>query len=583
MATNLDLSGILQYDLQRQQLDEQRRRNDLYERHVAVQQQQADEVARAHQERERIRAINIGMKLVDDPTIPLQTKAVVYRSLANLAGFGDLEVDDLLGAEDSLKTIGRAFLKQDRQGLEQGIVDLSLRFPDLALKNLEILSKTQGLTEKAEAHGMTLKLHAEQLRKLQQQDAAVTASRYSYQPVVEQFESHLRLFGDIGTTLYAQSPKARQAIIKATPDLQRFFDELRDRRDVSAMMEREARKEEEYWAAQLRAVDMGESHADPSVIELRRAAAHRVAEARKREQQWLTGLHKDQWNKQDFDAFLEAQRGLETAMHEAKQHAKLIADERLALQTQKFDDQTRYRGQVAAAQALVLERYGYEPPSDALAKIAKQHGVKASDVLHGLTDPAKKSKLSIELAPRVKADLQDTVIKFETLAGTIRDIRKIVMEHPEAVGLTGNLRRAIGGIAQQTYTGMRSAFRADTKLTPGARERLSKLFGTQPEDELEALAIGLTYKLARVMSGAGVMSDLDVGNAERMVSPLRSWIGPDQFLNHLGAIERETRRMAEESKAVLKSGSVLRGEPRRAVSEMNDEELLRELLGEMQP
>jgi hypothetical protein len=112
---------------------------------------------------------------------------------------------------------------------------------------------------------------------------------------------------------------------------------------------------------------------------------------------------------------------------------------------------------------------------------------------------------------------------------------------------------------------------------------LSKLFGTRPEDELQALAIGLTYKLARVMSGAGVMSDLDVGNAERMVSPLRSWIGPDQFLNHLGAIERETRRMAEESQAVLKSGSVLRGEPRRAVSEMSDEELLQELFGEMQP
>lgn len=582
MADNLDLSTVIGLGLRRQQLEEQRRHNDLYQQHLDIQQRQADEAVRAHQERERMRTVNIGMKLVDDPIVPLQTKALVYRSLANLAGFGDLDISEMLGAEDSLKSIGRAYLKKDRAGLEQGIMDLSYRFPDLALKNLDLLAKTQGLTTKAEEHGVRLKLHEEQLRALQQKDEALTASRYNYQPVVEQFDAHMALFGELGKTLYDKSPKARQALIQSNPELQRFFSELRDRRDVSALMEREARKEEEYWNAQIRAVDAGESQADPAILELRRAAAQRVAEARRREQRWLTGLQQDKWDKRDFEAFVAAQQDLKTAMGEVKRQSTDIAAQRLAFMTGKHDEQIHYRNQVAAAQANLLKQYGYTPPAEALAEIAKQFGVKPSDVMQGLSDPAKQGKLSLELAPRVKADLQEDVIKFRSLQDTIGALRKIVTEHPEAVGLTGNMRRLMGGVAQQVYAGARSAFQSDSRMTDSARQRLAKLFGTKPEDALEALSIGLTYRLARIYSGGGAMSDLDIRNAERMVSPLRSWIGADQFMNHLDAIEREARQMMEQSEQILRSNSVFpESKKQKPVAEMDNNELLQELFREL--
>lgn len=585
MANTLDLGKILSYDLQLQQLDEQRRRNDLYERHINIQQRQAEEVERAHVERERMRAVSVGMKLVDDPTIPLQTKAMVYRSLANLAGFGDLDLSDMLGAEESLKSIGRAYIKKDQAGLEQGIIDLSLRFPDLAMKNLELLQKTQGLTEKAEAHKMTLELNAERLRALQQQDAAVTAARYTYQPVLDQFDAHLRVF-EKGRSLYDKSESARQALIRTNPDLRRFFDELRDRIDVSAMMETEARKEEEYWAAQLRAVDQGQSQADPSLIELRRVSAHRVAEARKREQQWLRGLQRSQWSKADLEAFEQARQELADAMVDVTKQSKQIANERLALQTRKFDEQSRYNQQVALAQAHALKHYGFAISAEDLSGVAQQYGVKPSDILPALSDPSKKGRVSVELSPTVKTNLQENVVKFRSVQDTITDIRKIVEAHPEAVGFSGNLRRAFGGVAQQVYASARSAVRSDMRMTDTAKARLTKLFGTKPEDELEALSIGLIYKFARLLSGQGVMSDMDIRNAERMVSPLRSWIGSDQFLNHLNVLEREATRIAKESEEMLRAGSVLKDAPpgrtKRQASELSDEELIRELYEELQ-
>jgi len=220
---------------------------------------------------------------------------------------------------------------------------------------------------------------------------------------------------------------------------------------------------------------------------------------------------------------------------------------------------TEHEKKIGLAQSEALEKYGYTPEAGQLAEVAMRHGVSPAEILPGLADPKRKGKMEVDLTmptPAVRTDLQKEVIGLDPLLESTNQLRNIVTAHPEAVGVTGNIIRFMGGLGQQTQAAAMALLQADKNMTPEARQLLMKKFSTKPEDDLEAYSIGLTYRMARVISGTGVLSDKDIAQAERLVSPLKTMRGADQFLNHLNAIEHEAYSRAHAASRILQSGQV---------------------------
>ena len=209
------------------------------------------------------------------------------------------------------------------------------------------------------------------------------------------------------------------------------------------------------------------------------------------------------------------------------------------------------------------------------AKVAKKYpGVKREDIIKGLE---RGSTLRLELPTQIKQHAIEDVQNLDLAQQTIDDLRDIVEKNPTAVGAVGGVQRFMAGMGQQVHDVARSAFAQDKNLDPKAKERLSKMLDTKPADELEALTIGLTYRVARAVSGPGVLANQDVEFAERMVGGLKSASGSVQFMNKLGIIEREMRRRARSARNILSNKGVPAPEgaaPAKDLGQMSIQELM---------
>lgn len=202
-------------------------------------------------------------------------------------------------------------------------------------------------------------------------------------------------------------------------------------------------------------------------------------------------------------------------------------------------------------------------------------GLNREEIKQGL--PKGKTIIGIELPRTVQAEAIKDVQNQELAQLTIDDLRDIVEKNPTAVGSVGGVKRFLAGTGQQVRDLARAAFAQDTNINPKAKQRLTSLLDTKPDDELEALTIGLTYRVARAVSGAGVLSDNDIAFAERLVGGLRGASGSQQFLNHLGVIEREMRRRSRSARGLLESKQGASGAGQKSLQDMSINELLQQL------
>lgn len=212
-----------------------------------------------------------------------------------------------------------------------------------------------------------------------------------------------------------------------------------------------------------------------------------------------------------------------------------------------------------------------------LMKNPRYAGLKREEIVKGME---RGSRLEIALPTQVKQHSIEDIQNLGLAQQTIDDLRDIVEKNPTAVGAVGGVQRFFAGMGQQVHDVARAAFAQDKNLDPKAKQRLQQMLDTKPADELEALTIGLTYRVARAVSGPGVLANQDVEFAERMVGGLKSASGSVQFMNKLGIIEREMRRRARSARSLLETKGRPQGEAAPAnkpLSEMTIEELMREL------
>lgn len=389
----LDIGKIYELDIQQQRLDQDRQRNSLYEQNLHIERRKQAETEAAHVQREKFKKFEIGTKLLDDPTIPQDFKAKINQMIAQEAGFGDLDMQAMQGSQETLKQIGDAYRKGDRAGLEAGTLDLAYQHPKLALDNLALLEKTQGLSQKALEHRTNLQLNQARLERMHEEHTGWQAAHNEYRPMVETLDAHLNQFGELGPSLYAKSPQARKALLAGNPTVKKLVDEARDRSGVSAMMETEAKKELAYWDAQQRAIDQGESTLSPDIVAIRTESAKQVIRARQAEQKWLNSLRQDTWDKAAFTDLKQVREQLNASVTGAKAKMKSISDERLALQERKFDATQAGTRAVAEAQNRYAGLPDQERTPQAAARIAREVEMRfgvlpnTEDVMKGAKDP----------------------------------------------------------------------------------------------------------------------------------------------------------------------------------------------------
>jgi hypothetical protein len=336
MDSLIDLGDVAQLYNAR----ETRRRNDQYEQNSLLQQRSLDEDVKNREQRAEFKKLEIGNKLLDDATVPLEYKAKIYGHIAQLAGFPEFDEPQLVRAGDTLQKIGKAYEEKNTPELEKQIFDLGYRFPKMALDNLTLLEKTQGLTQKAEEYRMKLELHKPKLEALEEKTATLQAMNQEYRPVIDQFRIHLSQFGSVGASLYGREAKNRDATIVLNPDVKRVVSEAQDRQQQSAALGMKAEEDLSYWNAQQQAIDEGTSTRSQAVVTEHVVAARQVIEARKAEAEWLGDLSKGTWDKTKYTAFLKAERTLTESARATVKGMKSITDERLALAQTKFDQKT---------------------------------------------------------------------------------------------------------------------------------------------------------------------------------------------------------------------------------------------------
>ena len=567
----IDFGKFAQTAIAFQNMQANEERNALTSERMALERDRLTEMQTARRQQWVTNQINLGTKLVDDPTVSLPDKARVYSFIAGVAGFPDLNPEQLLSAGDTLRDIGNAVKTGDLATRDQKVMELGYRFPKLALDQLNLIEKTQGLSEKALEHKQKLEIGQARLQDLEEKSSAMKSAHQVYAPMSVEMRGQIQMFGTPGVRLFKNEftdPVAINAFLNANPDTKRIVDNATDSRVMTRMVMDEDEKNLAYWKAQQDAIDRGESTRNPAVVSERVVAYEKALRARQAQYDFyseLSDLKAGRGKALDtgkYEAFVQAQRDVEESAKITQKGLSRLSDERLAFMEQRADtkdlnDKAQKFGNLEFQRGLAEGMDANAAAIQAAERTQAKFRV-LPDTMK-FEDPTKKGKLGVEITTpttAVRTDLQKDVLALEPLLETTSKLREVVEQHPESVGVTGNIIRFMGGMGQQFQAAALSSFQRNDKIAPEAKLKLMKKLSTKAEDDLEAYSIGLTYEMARVLSGTGVLSDKDIEQAERLVSPLRSMRGADQFLNHLAVIENKAYSSARASSKVLQSGKV---------------------------
>lgn len=269
---------------------------------------------------------------------------------------------------------------------------------------------------------------------------------------------------------------------------------------------------------------------------------------------------------------------LENLKSSTSREAMAISQESLDFRKSEAGQKHTYDMSVGKAQAEALEQYGRTPTGGELALVSRKYGVKPEDVLPGLSDPAKKGKLEVGIRLG-QEDVSRNLKMIESAQGVIdytKDLRDLIHANPAIVGKGAQFGTALAGAGQQ--------LRAIAKLDPlGAR-----FLNTKTRDSAESLYEILVYLQARSMDPTGTLDVQVVKHARKTLGDLSALTtGPSQILNKLDVVTGDAERHVRRARRLLKGGaeSALTDEPTssKTVGEMTEEELLRRILQGAQP
>ncbi len=522
-------------------------------------------------------------KVKKDPMFAMNRNAMIDLAMAETQALQSIGVEmqaptreELAGGLEQYDRLTKALRSNDPEERRAALEDVSYAIPDWALRNLDIAKKAGELDVQGETLRTKIELNKARLQKMNAENGRLQLEQGI---IMEHVGGVGRVLDIVDNSdlaphfknLMAKSPEGKQAYLNLHPEAKAGIEKALIDDKINLIPQVELMREQLNAKTQAVATYAAQ-HEGYVPPEMQREVADMktIYLARQAEADWIDDVFQGNFDKDK----LTAMRGQHEALRiEGRVRANKIqknTDDNMALKEAKFD-LDKHKADLAERADLAttftqqefLRLHEAHPGWNedrmwgAAMKASQQKFPDTPIDISKLKNFEKANTLSVGITTDTKGQLEKNVLSHNLTVSTIQDLRKAVEENPTAVGGVGNFKRFMGGIAQQTFDVARSSFGADANMTPKARGMFEDMFtNTDPEDKIQALAIGLTYNVARQLSGSGTMSDMDIKAAKDLVGGLKNAGGARQFLNHLSVIETEMGRRARQSSEALETGKM---------------------------
>ena len=603
----LDMDGFVRNVVGLQNLEETRRRNDIYEKNSLLQAEQNRLDAQKLRQTTAFRAFDELGKMADHPALATnldkQADLLLMQGQVMATGLG-VKVplpskDELLGGFDQTKTLMRAMRSGDQVKAQGALMDAMTANPKWARTVLDDMKKAGELTTQLQELDLKLQTHQAQLEAINVKTGRMKMQEGLFAEHAAGLTRVTNLAGDpkfaaqFQQVLSYQKPEARQAYLNL-PENQAFrvafeqavesekkdmgfFDSLGE--EGAALQPQKLHLLDEEVSARTKALADAQAKSPDGQAPQEQAEELKgyevVRKARAVEAEWL----KDPYNRDKWRALKKAEQDVKILQGATSKKLTDLADQRTALAQAKFDQKTQQGLAESDLQNEFIKGVtGGKGDSQALGDAIQTVKQKYPGVPFDATkivNPDKKGKLGVEIKMG-QDDVSRQLKMVEAGQGVLdftKDLRERIEANPRIVGPGAQLATAFAGSAQQ--------LRAIAGMDPAG----SKFLNTKTRDEAESFYEILVYLQARSMDASGPLDLKVVEHARDVIGPLSSFsTGPQQILNKLNVVQSNAERNIRRARSHLQGGvKSYMVDPQKPVGELSEEDLLKTILQGSQP
>jgi hypothetical protein len=601
------MDGFVRNVVGMQNLEETRRRNDIYEKNSVLQAEQLKVDQNKLKQTTAFRAFDELGKMADHPALATnldkQADLLLMQGKVMETGLG-VKVplpskDELMGGFAQTKTLIQAMRGGDQAAAQGALMDAMTANPKWARTVLDDMKKAGELTTQMQELDLKLQTHQAQLEAINVKTGRMKMQEGLFAEHGAALTRVANLAGDpkfaaqFQQVLSFQKPEARQAYLNL-PENQAFrtafeqqieiekkdmgfFDSLG--KEAEGLQPQKVYLLEQEVVSRSRALSDAQAKSSDGQAPQEQAdelkGYEAVRKARAIEAEWL----QDPYNKDKWRALKKSEQDLKILQGGTAKKITDLADQRTALAQAKFDQKT----QTGLAEGDLQNEFikgvtngkgDSQSLGDAIAVVKQKYPGVPFDATK-IVNPDKKGKLGVEIKMG-QDDVSRQLKMVEAGQGVLdftKDLRERIEANPRIVGPGAQLATAFAGSAQQ--------LRAIVGMDPAGAQFLN----TKTRDEAESFYEILVYLQARSMDASGPLDLKVVEHARDVIGPLSSFsTGPQQVLNKLNVVQANAERNIRRARSHLQGGvKSYMVDPQKPVGELTEEDLLKTILQGSQP
>ena len=472
----LDMDGFVRNVVGMQNLDETRRRNDIYEKNSLLQAEQNKIDQQKLKQNTAFRAFDELGKMADHPALATnldkQADLLLMQGQVMATGLG-VKVplpskDELLGGFEQTKTLMRAMRSGDQEKASGALMDAMTANPKWARTVLDDMKKAGDLTTQMQELDLRLQTHRSQLEAINVKTGRMKMQEGLFTEHAAGLTRVANLAGDpkfarqFQEVLSFQKPEARQAYlnlpenqafraafeqqIEAEKKDMGFFDSLG--KEAEGLQPQKVHLLEQDVMARSAALADAQAKSPDGQAPQEQAedlkGYNAVWKARQVEAEWL----KDPYNKDKWKALKKAEQDLKILQGGTTKKLTDLGDQRLALAQSKFDLKTQTGLAESDLQNEFIKGITHgkadsQSLGDAIAVVKQKYPGVPFDATK-IENPDKKGKQTITLLSPTE---RTNIAEERTLVGQLDKI--IESYDPNYVGMFDS---RVGDVGQMTST-----------------------------------------------------------------------------------------------------------------------------------
>lgn len=589
----IDFGQIAQTGIALGNLEETRRRNDIYEQNALTElgRLQVDREQRELQ-RQKLRfdttakAFDEIEKLSKSPQYASNPLAQVDLRFtqANLLKHGlgiNIPVpsrEEMIGSMEQFGSFLRAVRSGDPEQRRTATDALMMSAPEFGGKVLDELKKANELDAQGEQLRTKIEIDKTRLQAMNQKVGQVKLQQGVY-------TEHLGALG--GTIGMVEDPRfkehfyklkgmkneeSKQAYLKIHPEFAEAWNAELSKRTLPLAMT-VLKLGEDVRARQAAVKEQQKANGIAPDALLDELSGYGVVQkARQLEAAWA----EDPFNPQKWDALRKAEQSVRILYGTTEKQLTGIEQDRLNFMKSKVEDVKQSKLAENYASERFLEYLKTYKDNDAALLATRDTGKQFPGVpwdtgVFKNLEKVGKQEVAIKMGSE---DVSRNLKQIEASQGVIdfaSELRDKIKENPAIVGPGAQLGAAFAGSVQQ--------LRSIARMDPTG----SKFLNTKTRDQAEALHEILVYLEAKTLDPTGALDLKVVENARKVIGDLSSFTtGPQQILNKLELVTTTAQKRIRQSRRRLKGGidAYLTDEvdPDKPVGEMTEQELMQRIL-----